>query len=920
MNRIDDFPSEQELQRMSKEELLSVIYDLKSENSRLSVDLEKVRTSEKEGKLRFREKCAESILNSLPDMLTVLTPEGTVVELVSSEATNHVGKPASELIGQDITRFLPEEAYRKIRKNMDRVIATRKESVAQHTLCVDGENRFYENRIFPLDDRFLLCMCRDVTEAMQAKQAQEVAVRKMRMAEDIAGLSYWYFFRERRELEAPGIVPLLPGMDGKQTKCPLETYLQYVHPDDREKVIERLSHRDLEGGYTEHRLLLPGKTLYLHTRVIRSYDTDGVHTIEGYVQDMTYVMERMRELEDVRYAVNTAQEEIFACRPDGSLDFANRQFTELYGLTAPLGRKRLYELLPEVVNEELWREQLARIRQRGGAAKYTVRNRLPDGKYHVFDVATYLIRDSRGEEKIWFFARDISLRVEHEDKIRQLNYIMDAILNNIPVYLFVKDPSDEFRYLYWNKAFEEHSHIPASSVLGRTDFEVFPSREDAEKFRRDDQELLRNGERIEFMEEYITATGERRIVKTSKALIPSEGRLPLIIGVSWDITDLKNTEQELIAARVKAEQSDRLKSAFLANMSHEIRTPLNAIVGFSNLLVDAADPEERKEYIGIVQENNELLLKLISDILDLSKIEAGTFDFVNGEVDLNQLCSEILSSLRVKVKDDRVKLLFGEHLPRCRVFCDKSRLTQVISNFINNALKFTVKGSITLGYCQVGPDELKIYVRDTGSGIPKEKQPLVFDRFVKLNSFVQGTGLGLSICRSIVEQMGGRIGLESKEGEGSCFWFTLPWRQGEASPDEGGAPEQESVPGVLPETGERPLVLVAEDTDSNYLLISLILKKEFRVIRAHNGVEAVELCGKIRPALILMDVKMPEMDGIEATRRIRQSDDSVPIIAVTAFAFDRDRQRALEAGCDDYMAKPVQAVQLKEKIRALLAR
>ena len=418
-----------------------------------------------------------------------------------------------------------------------------------------------------------------------------------------------------------------------------------------------------------------------------------------------------------------------------------------------------------------------------------------------------------------------------------------------------------------------------------------------------------------------TAEGEKWTrVNVMRNTMNTDPRKLEMICVNYDITELKETERDLIEAKNRAEVSDRLKSAFLANMSHEIRTPLNANVGFSNLLVDAADPEERKEYIGIVQENNELLLKLISDILDLSKIEAGTFDFVNGEVDLNQLCSEILSSLRVKVKDDRVKLLFGEHLPRCRVFCDKSRLTQVISNFINNALKFTVKGSITLGYCQVGPDELKIYVRDTGSGIPKEKQPLVFDRFVKLNSFVQGTGLGLSICRSIVEQMGGRIGLESKEGEGSCFWFTLPWRQGEASPDEGGAPEQESVPGVLPETGERPLVLVAEDTDSNYLLISLILKKEFRVIRAHNGVEAVELCGKIRPALILMDVKMPEMDGIEATRRIRQSDDSVPIIAVTAFAFDRDRQRALEAGCDDYMAKPVQAVQLKEKIRALLAR
>ncbi len=916
MNRIDDFPSEQELQRMSKEELLSVIYDLKSENSRLSVDLEKVRTSEKEGKLRFREKCAESILNSLPDMLTVLTPEGTVVELVSSEATNHVGKPASELIGQDITRFLPEEAYRKIRKNMDRVIATRKESVAQHTLCVDGENRFYENRIFPLDDRFLLCMCRDVTEAMQAKQAQEVAVRKMRMAEDIAGLSYWYFFRERRELEAPGIVPLLPGMDGKQTKCPLETYLQYVHPDDREKVIERLSHRDLEGGYTEHRLLLPGKTLYLHTRVIRSYDTDGVHTIEGYVQDMTYVMERMRELEDVRYAVNTAQEEIFACRPDGSLDFANRQFTELYGLTAPLGRKRLYELLPEVVNEELWREQLARIRQRGGAAKYTVRNRLPDGKYHVFDVATYLIRDSRGEEKIWFFARDISLRVEHEDKIRQLNYIMDAILNNIPVYLFVKDPSDEFRYLYWNKAFEEHSHIPASSVLGRTDFEVFPSREDAEKFRRDDQELLRNGERIEFMEEYITATGERRIVKTSKALIPSEGRLPLIIGVSWDITDLKNTEQELIAARVKAEQSDRLKSAFLANMSHEIRTPLNAIVGFSKLIAETEDAEEKGQYSGIIDANAELLLQLINDILDISKIEAGMLEFADRPMDLCELCRTLYETHKGRVQEN-VRLVYDEKYLRFDMLGDRNRIAQVITNLLTNAAKFTARGEIRFGF-DLKDGQVHFYVRDTGTGISRDKLGKIFDRFTKLNNFAQGTGLGLTISRMIVEKIGGAIEVESEEGAGSVFRFTIPYRAG-AGNEPVPKPQTEAVaeePRIVPE--QQKTILVAEDNDSNYLLIHTLLKKHCHPVRACNGVEAVEKFRELHPDLILMDIKMPKMNGLDATRVIRKFSTEVPIVAVSAFAYESDRQEALQAGCNDFLVKPVSVPALLEVVRKYL--
>ena len=254
---------------------------------------------------------------------------------------------------------------------------------------------------------------------------------------------------------------------------------------------------------------------------------------------------------------------------------------------------------------------------------------------------------------------------------------------------------------------------------------------------------------------------------------PQDGIIDMLC-INYDITPLKETEQKLIIARDKAEELDRLKSAFLANMSHEIRTPLNAIVGFSSLLAETDSRSERQEYIKIVQENNELLLQLISDILDLSKIEAGTFNFVYTNVDVNETCSEIIKSMGMKVSKG-VELIFGELFPECYIYTDKNRFTQVISNFINNALKFTQQGSITLGYEQVSHQKIKFYVRDTGMGIPEEKQKSVFERFVKLNTFVQGTGLGLSICKSIVSQMGGEIGVDSTEGVGSCFWFTHPY-------------------------------------------------------------------------------------------------------------------------------------------------
>ena len=256
---------------------------------------------------------------------------------------------------------------------------------------------------------------------------------------------------------------------------------------------------------------------------------------------------------------------------------------------------------------------------------------------------------------------------------------------------------------------------------------------------------------------------------------PEVGIIDMVC-VNYDITELKETERKLIAARDKAEELDRLKSAFLANMSHEIRTPLNAIVGFSSLLTETEDMKDRKQYMAIVQENTELLLQLISDILDLSKMESGAFEFVKSDTDVNLLCSEIIRSLRMKVPAG-VELVFEECLPGCHVWADKNRLNQVISNFINNALKFTFSGSITLGYYRQTDGYLRFYVRDTGMGIPKNKIKTVFDRFVKLNSFVHGTGLGLSICKSLVEQMGGTIGVESEEGEGSCFWFTYPYQE-----------------------------------------------------------------------------------------------------------------------------------------------
>lgn len=377
----------------------------------------------------------------------------------------------------------------------------------------------------------------------------------------------------------------------------------------------------------------------------------------------------------------------------------------------------------------------------------------------------------------------------------------------------------------------------------------------------------------------------------------------------------KIVESELRVAKEKAEESDHLKSAFLANMSHEIRTPLNAIVGFSGLLAMAENYEERDEYINIINNNNELLLQLINDILDLSKIEANTLEFVYSDIDINQLLCDIEQTSRLKAADG-VQVSFVEKLPHCIIRTDKNRLSQVVTNFINNAIKFTKEGSIYFGYKHKG-NNLYFYVSDTGCGINKDIKDSVFQRFVKLDSFAQGTGLGLSICQMIVHKLGGEIGVDSELGQGSTFWFTLPDTVIEESHVSVAETNKTEVSTESPTDNKTATLLIAEDNESNYTLIKAILK-DYNLLHAWNGQEAIDLYRIYHPDMILMDLKMPVMDGYQATEEIRKGNTIIPIIAVTAFAFAEDEQRVSQSGFNGYVAKPIKPNDLKKKIVDLL--
>lgn len=576
--------------------LLEQLEALKKENEQLKKELSILRNENISNRpVSFKEKYAVRILDSLPDMLTVFNQNEVGIEVVSNEETNHVGISNKDFKGMYMREMVPPEAYQNIHSNMRQAVSTGAVSTAHHELDFNGEHHHYENRIFPLDEEYVLIMCRDITERVTTQ----------------------------------------------------------------------------------------------------------------------------RQLEVFKSVLDKVSDSILAVSEDGTLVYANKQFIEEYGVTQQMGIQKIYDLPVSMTTKEAWERRLQEIRDNDGTFAYRAAYmRKGEDKERMHQVSTFLIRENN-EELTWFFTQDITDVIKKQDELRELNLLLDGILNNIPVYLFVKDPENDFRYLYWNKAFADHSGIPASKAIGHTDYEVFPSHGDAEKFRKDDLELLQTHKRIDMQETYLSATGKARIVQTLKALVPMEGRKPLLIGISWDITNLQNIEQELIKARIKAEQSDRLKSAFLANMSHEIRTPLNAIVGFSQLLPAAETAEEKKLYSGIINQNSDILLQLINDILDLSKIEAGTLEYIKRPMNLGEVCRTIYAVHKERVKEG-VTLVFDNEDENLFIEGDQNRIMQVITNFLTNASKFTYAGEIRLGFERTDKN-IRVYVKDTGIGIEPEK-------------------------------------------------------------------------------------------------------------------------------------------------------------------------------------------------------
>ena len=495
-------------------------------------------------------------------------------------------------------------------------------------------------------------------------------------------------------------------------------------------------------------------------------------------------------------------------------------------------------------------------------------------------------KDKSGNlERLLCYTVNVTGQCEREAHISRVEERNRKIIQALPEFIFILD-QDFFitDVLMSSDTILLHPVEQLRGADGRTIY----SPEVSDLFLRNIRQCLEDGELKEIEYPLDVDDCERHYFQARIAPFEDNKVMALI----HDIGDRVQRSNELIEAKQRAEEADRMKSVFLANMSHEIRTPLNAIVGFSEIIALTEDEVEKAEYLNIIQKNSNLLLQLINDILDLSRIESG-------KSEMNFQLVETAIRLNVIRPDEEIWIMV-----------DRNRITQVLFNFLSNAIKNTHEGAITLGL-EVCGEWLKVYVTDTGCGIAKEKLPLIFNRFEKLNDFVQGTGLGLPICQSIVERLGGKISVESEVGVGSTFVMTLPYRQFVLGAD--GEPVEINAH-VERRSDGRKKILIAEDTESNFMQINILLKKDYTISWVTNGEEAVNSFLRERPDLILMDIRMPVMNGIQATEKIRTVDIDLPIVAVTANAFLIEQQQALAAGCNDIIAKPYTYERLKETI------
>ena len=860
----------------------------------------------------------QHLLEAMPDMVVIFDSEQIIRDIVNPDKSILFGLEAGEVIGRTVGGIVlrvPEFAKVAaiISENIDKTFQSRKVCSFNYHVSYNNNEYYAEARMMPWDEDKVICFVHDITshvvaenEATKYKNFLQLVIDHLPLGIFVKDVSddyrYIYYNQGVRDFYGDdGVIRL--GKNDYEIQDPLAD--EYRLEDD--EVLKSDKPVSFERKITDEQ----GNTRWAIMTKTRLINNDSSRYIIAILVDLTHDRHNAMELENIKNELSIALDA-------GSLsawnyDVGRQKFTSLYRETVAQQGLSYSEVLniahPE--DREKYEHLMKDLVAGNVEKKQEILRFFRGGKYNWFETHAAGIRSTTTGEIIQVVGteKNITNEIHQKKDLEESKFKTDLVIKSNGIVQWDYDVRSRV-FSSPNEDSFMHNGVSYETYFAR----MHP--DDCCLVEEALQRMISNQATSMNIQVRVKLTNpEYRWVDIHAVVFKrdEDGNVIQLTGLRRDITDWKNVLRELTLLRNRAEEANRLKTAFLANMSHEIRTPLNAIVGFSNLIADTEDQDEIREYCRVIEANNELLLRLINDILDLSKIEAGQLEFSYSELRVSELFATLEKTYRLRVKGE-VKLICELPGEDCVIVTEKNRLTQVLSNFLANASKFTTEGMVRMGY-EHTEDGLRFYVADTGKGIAAENVPHVFERFMKFDSFVQGTGLGLSICQTIVKRLGGQIGVDSELGKGSTFWFTIPVKVNIVKETTIPTPNKSVIPtAAVSVSADQKLILIAEDNDSNYFLLSSILRKNYRIERASDGEEAVHLFYILKPDLIFMDIRMPRMDGLEATAQIRKTDSRIPIIALTANAFDEDRDTAISVGCTDYLTKPVNMTLLSETL------
>lgn len=681
------------------------------------------------------------------------------------------------LLGKNIFELLPEYTRERVMPIFQIVLEEQRSISKNFKLVLNDEIFYFKCLMFPYDG-MVLCQYRDITQRSNVKRRLEQANLTLRAIQKVAQIGQWAYNTNQNIFHYLGYTGVL--CEESVQNLAIEKYVELIVEEDRQSFREwcRVNERELNMESISYRVRLNGEIFYMRIQTyLREERPDGSFNIEGYIQNITDIQHRRNDINTLTHAINNAKESIFAARPDGTIIFANRRFLHNHGIpeSEDISQLKIYNVAADMPTQEAWDERCKDVIH-GGSSNFVAHHPSKINKgILAYEGTMYNVTNDSGEESYWSFAHDISERIRYEAQIKRLNQIMDTTINNLPAGIVVKEINNDFRYIYRNRE-AYNRDLYKNDPVGKNDFDFYPPIV-AEKKRQEDIQVATSGKGMHWTVEGKDRNGNLIILDKRKIRVDGdELSSPIIVSIEWDVTELEMMKRELLSSKEKAEMSDSLKSAFLANMSHEIRTPLNSIVGFSDVLAMGGSTEdEQQSYYKIIKTNSDLLLRLINDILDLSRLEANRVTLTWEECDVVQLCSQVVASVSFSRQSSDNQFLFSTSFETFRMVTDVQRMQQVIINLLSNADKFTKRGKITLDFSVNEEKQMAIFsVTDTGCGIPKEKQGLVFERFEKLNEYAQGTGLGLSICKLIVHKWKGSIWIDPDYTGGARFVFSHP--------------------------------------------------------------------------------------------------------------------------------------------------